>query len=583
MRAIIALGLALAAYFSIAGHPEGWSLLVRVCCGVSFVLLALGVWGRREKGRGVILKSEQAEGWADFAMKLIGLLGLGALLVLVFWKIPPWAKAQAENVGGWFTNGTEASEQAPRSGDRSDPDASREADRGNWLWDENGVRPLASEGVVEPSERPEIYLYPETQEDLGLLRTKRPYLRAFTLNYFSNDVWSDRGFQPRTLRASEGIISLQNPPPNDSQRPSGESISYQVVHGSQPGESNLLVAAPGLQTVQLPYLREVAPSTYRLPVPPGGAKGFRYGLVSRPVYFEDLVALGLTLEVGKTELVSEIFLSLPDDSPVVSELKKIGEGFEGSVIEKLGQIRDYLWLNYAYSLDLGQRGSGGALSDFLLAEKRGHCEHFSTAATLLARSVGIPARMAYGWSGGYFFPEQEVVVFREREAHAWAELFFEDYGWVIFDATPPNREEGQAGFAGAEEGPPQNPLEERDHSTSETQTLWGIGVGALIVAGFWLILRRPENAEKRGHRTDREERGLLYVQDLENFGGDRGVPRRRGETVRAFLSRLEESEGSIDFGEKLISYHYGWAYEGGRRRPGEERALRREIREAKKS
>ncbi|HYN63148.1 MAG TPA: transglutaminaseTgpA domain-containing protein, partial [Candidatus Limnocylindrales bacterium] len=85
--------------------------------------------------------------------------------------------------------------------------------------------------------------------------------------------------------------------------------------------------------------------------------------------------------------------------------------------------------------------------DFFLFDpdhgKVGYCEHYATAMVALARSVGIPARVAVGYApgqrvdvpGGEHVPSSPVWQVRERNAHAWAELYFPGYGWQIFEAT----------------------------------------------------------------------------------------------------------------------------------------------------
>jgi transglutaminase-like putative cysteine protease len=71
----------------------------------------------------------------------------------------------------------------------------------------------------------------------------------------------------------------------------------------------------------------------------------------------------------------------------------------------------------------------------LFDSKMGYCDVFASSMVVMARSVGIPARYTTG-----FLPKVETLtgdtfIVRESDAHAWAELFFEDIGWVIFDAT----------------------------------------------------------------------------------------------------------------------------------------------------
>jgi hypothetical protein len=66
--------------------------------------------------------------------------------------------------------------------------------------------------------------------------------------------------------------------------------------------------------------------------------------------------------------------------------------------------------------------------------KRGFCTYYASAMVLMARSVGIPARLAVGYAPGEFV-EAGVYQSTKKDAHAWAELYFPGYGWQIFEAT----------------------------------------------------------------------------------------------------------------------------------------------------
>lgn len=85
---------------------------------------------------------------------------------------------------------------------------------------------------------------------------------------------------------------------------------------------------------------------------------------------------------------------------------------------------------------------------FLLGERAGHCEYFASAMVVLARSVGLPARLVNGFAGGR---ENEIGGFVEltrSDAHAWVEIHFENAGWVRYDPTPPDlRLRGLAGMS----------------------------------------------------------------------------------------------------------------------------------------
>lgn len=105
--------------------------------------------------------------------------------------------------------------------------------------------------------------------------------------------------------------------------------------------------------------------------------------------------------------------------------------------QKAIAIRNYLGVRCRYSLDLTQPpGRHGPLYDFLFQDKPGHCEYFATAGVILMRELGIPSRLAYGYSSGRWNAEENIFEVRRLDAHAWAEAFIDGKGWLPFDATP---------------------------------------------------------------------------------------------------------------------------------------------------
>ncbi|OIO56012.1 MAG: DUF3488 domain-containing protein [Alphaproteobacteria bacterium CG_4_10_14_0_2_um_filter_63_37] len=72
---------------------------------------------------------------------------------------------------------------------------------------------------------------------------------------------------------------------------------------------------------------------------------------------------------------------------------------------------------------------------FLFEQKRGFCEHFATAFAVLMRSAGIPARLVVGYQGGEFNPLGNYLIVRQRDAHAWVEVWTKNSGWERVDPT----------------------------------------------------------------------------------------------------------------------------------------------------
>lgn len=79
--------------------------------------------------------------------------------------------------------------------------------------------------------------------------------------------------------------------------------------------------------------------------------------------------------------------------------------------------------------------SGDTVDQFLFESREGFCEHYAASFTVLMRAAGIPARIVTGYQGGEINPVDDVMVIRQRDAHAWAEVWLPSEGWLRVDPT----------------------------------------------------------------------------------------------------------------------------------------------------
>jgi len=73
---------------------------------------------------------------------------------------------------------------------------------------------------------------------------------------------------------------------------------------------------------------------------------------------------------------------------------------------------------------------------FLERSKAGYCQHYAGAMALMLRYLGIPSRVAAGFTSGTYDRERRVWNVSDRNAHTWVEVWFQGYGWLPFDPTP---------------------------------------------------------------------------------------------------------------------------------------------------
>ncbi|MGH2429378.1 MAG: transglutaminaseTgpA domain-containing protein [Candidatus Limnocylindria bacterium] len=92
---------------------------------------------------------------------------------------------------------------------------------------------------------------------------------------------------------------------------------------------------------------------------------------------------------------------------------------------------------FTYATDAPVPAPGVDLVDFFLFADEGqvgYCQYYASAMVVMARALGIPARVAVGFAPGERL-EDDTFLVTEANAHAWAELYFPGYGWEIFEAT----------------------------------------------------------------------------------------------------------------------------------------------------
>ncbi|MGH9194060.1 MAG: transglutaminaseTgpA domain-containing protein, partial [Acidimicrobiales bacterium] len=131
------------------------------------------------------------------------------------------------------------------------------------------------------------------------------------------------------------------------------------------------------------------------------------------------------------------YLQLPDDlDPAVEALARDVTAGETTRYDKALALQDYL-RSFTYDLDVAPSNANDALRAFLVDTRRGYCQQFAGAFAALARSIGIPTRIAVGFTPGIQDPnDPNLFRVRGEHAHAWDEIYLDGFGWVIVDPTP---------------------------------------------------------------------------------------------------------------------------------------------------
>lgn len=153
-----------------------------------------------------------------------------------------------------------------------------------------------------------------------------------------------------------------------------------------------------------------------------------------------------------TDFAKKYYLQVPDSLKGVCEefknylkqkqdlLKRFEQG-TANISDMIKAVKDYIMKDTTYSLAPGKTPKNRDTVEYFLKEsKKGYCTYYATAATMLLRSVGIPARYAEGM----YIPKEELadctskkeIKVPDNDAHAWVEVYQENYGFVPLEVTP---------------------------------------------------------------------------------------------------------------------------------------------------
>ncbi|HHN94042.1 MAG TPA: DUF4129 domain-containing protein [Anaerolineae bacterium] len=277
--------------------------------------------------------------------------------------------------------------------------------------------------------------------------------------------------------------------------------------------------------------------------------------------------------------VRERYLQLPDGLPArVSALAETVTAGADNPYDRAVALEVYLRHHISYTLSPPPTPPGRDYVDYLLFEsRRGYCDGYASAMVILARCVGLPARLAVGYSQGEYDGQRGVFRVRELDAHSWPEIYFPGYGWVQFEPTvteeeivrperPPGPEPTMEPnprperVATPEGEPRERPIPEEDERGAGGGGLLGGLLGRLwrglaaVLGGGLLLWGAWWGGENWGlRRLPPPERA--YGRLL-RFGRYLGRPLRTAETpsewAQAFVERAPEARGAV---ERIVSLY----------------------------
>ena len=207
-------------------------------------------------------------------------------------------------------------------------------------------------------------------------------------------------------------------------------------------------------------------------------------------------------------------------------------------------IRRRLARDYAYTLRPGRvRNGDDPTWHFLTSSRKGHCEYFASATVLLARALGIPARVVTGYRVFEYNAVGEYFMVRMRDAHAWSEVWV-DGGWQTLDTTPAGVLQGEktreAGMFAALVDLARRALSaafERLAALSLLEAVVAAGVIGALVLAWVFVRRRQDSSEAAALAPDFEPLAALEACLSTRLQ----LPRAPHHTLAAYARRLRDA------------------------------------------
>lgn len=244
------------------------------------------------------------------------------------------------------------------------------------------------------------------------------YWRLSALPRFNGTEW---GLPERALSRADGTLSTAR---------DGATELRQAITITSLGDKFVPTAADPIAASPQDGLRWNADSSTLLKTDGDLAPGDTFEIVSASPSF----AVADLQAATSTDAGDPIYLELPDDFPSsVGALAQEVTAGAATPYDIALTLQNWFRTEFDYSLEVQAGHSTTAIEGFL-RDRVGYCEQFAGTYAAMLRTLGIPARVAVGFTAGNFNGERFSVL--GKNAHAWPEVWFDGLGWVPFEPTP---------------------------------------------------------------------------------------------------------------------------------------------------
>lgn len=250
----------------------------------------------------------------------------------------------------------------------------------------------------------------------------KSYWRATSLPDFDGTQWSSG------LRQGSAKGSLGQPNPGIPQKAITASFTIGALR-------DIWVPAPYLPTaLNKPVMKAKTKfdrETATLMAPGDLQKGDSYEIVAEVSDVTPAILQSASPPVS----MNKRYLKLPENYPadLVDQAQEVTKDAT-TQYDKAKALQDWFQQNFTYSLDAPSGETTNDIQNFLNS-RSGFCQQFSGTFAAFARSIGIPSRVAIGFTPGILKADGLYHV-QALHAHAWPEVYFEGVGWLAFEPTP---------------------------------------------------------------------------------------------------------------------------------------------------
>jgi len=283
-------------------------------------------------------------------------------------------------------------------------------------------------------------LVDQSNEEAFNVRSIRPaYWRLTSLDTFDGRIWSSGG----SFSQANGHLAQNHPAARDPRK-----ITQQFEIGALsaiwvPAAFEASSVDPGDTQMRWDSIS----STLIVDDNQDTSNGFNYTVVSETPNFTAANLRGSDKPVPAS--IRRTYLDLPTNfNQTAARLARtITRGTEDPYDRAL-LLQNWFRNRFTYDLAVPAGHSEDAIAEFL-ATRRGYCEQFAGTYAAMARSIGLPSRVAVGFTPGDVDPsDPDLYRVKGKHAHAWPEVWIGDAGWVPFEPTPGRGAPGEASYTG---------------------------------------------------------------------------------------------------------------------------------------